>query len=140
MPAVFEKLGIRFEYPDSWEIDEEEARESGDTITVYSPEGAFWSLNLQAPGLDPDELALTAVEAMREEFEQLDAAPVTATVDGVELPGYDMNFYCLDLTNTACVRVVEREHATFLVLYQAEDREFEKISAVFDAITASLMR
>ena len=140
MPAVFDKLGVRFEYPDSWEIDEEEARSSGDTITVYSPGGAFWSLNLQPPGLDTDELALTAVDAMREEFEQLDAERVTETIDGVELSGYNLNFYCLDLTNTARVRVVEREHATYLVLCQAEDREFKDISAVFDAITVSLMR
>lgn len=141
MPAVFEKLGVRFEYPDSWKIDEEEARESGDTITVYSPGGAFWTLNIVSePGVDHEELTAASVEAMRDEYDELDASPVTEMLDGVELTGYDMNFYCLDLTNTARVRAVERQQTTYVILCQAEDREFDVVSPVFDAMTASLLR
>ncbi len=140
MPAVFEKLGVRFEYPDSWQVDEDEVRESGDTITVYSPGGGFWSLNIQQPEVDPDALASAAVEAMQAEYDNLDSEPVTDSTAGVELSGYDMNFYCLDLTNTARVRVASRPQATYVIVCQAEDREFEAISQVFDAITASLLR
>lgn len=140
MPAVFEKLGVRFEYPDSWEIDEEEARESGDTITVYSPGGAFWSLNIQPPMASVTELTASAIEAMKAEYDELDANPVTKTVDGTELDGYEMNFYCLDLTNTARILTVQQTHATYVIMCQAEDRELDVTSAVFDAITASLLR
>ena len=41
---------------------------------------------------------------MREQYDELDAEAVTEKVAGKELIGYDMNFYCLDLTNTAQVR------------------------------------
>ncbi|REJ66931.1 MAG: hypothetical protein DWQ31_12925 [Planctomycetota bacterium] len=140
MPAVFEQLGIRFEYPESWQLDEEEARAGGDTITVYSPGGAFWSLNIQPPLSPPDELAGAAVEAMRSEYEDLEVVPARDSVEGVELTGYDMNFYCLDLTNSASVRACEHGDATYVILWQAEDREFDQISPVFAAITASLMR
>jgi hypothetical protein len=53
--------------------------------------------------------------------------------------GFDLNFYYLDLTNTACVRCLRTERATYAVFSQAEDREFAEIQRVFLAITTSLL-
>ena len=55
------------------------------------------------------------------------------------LAGWDLNFYCLDLTNTAQVRAVETPAATYLLLAQAEDREWDRVAPVFAAMTASFM-
>jgi hypothetical protein len=50
-----------------------------------------------------------------------------------------MNFYCLDLTNTAQVRTLETPDAIYLIICQAEDREWERVSPVFAAITTSFV-
>ncbi len=58
---------------------------------------------------------------------------------GRSLVGYDLNFFFLDLTNTARIRCVGTERATYTVFCQAEDREFERIEPVFRAMTTSLL-
>ena len=39
MPAVYDKLGIRFNYPENWRLDESEALEGAATVTVYTTLG-----------------------------------------------------------------------------------------------------
>jgi hypothetical protein len=140
MPAVYEKMGIRFLYPDNWTLDEQDAL-SGDnaSVTVYSPEGAFWSIVLHPRSTDPRELTKAALDVMKKEYEDCEAEPVTETVAGQEMSGFDINFYCLDLTNTALIRGFRTPEFTFVILSQAEDREFSKVQLVFKAITASLL-
>ncbi len=50
---------------------------------------------------------------------------------GHELVGYDLAFYCLDLTNTAHVRSLRVAHTTYTIYCQAEDREYEQLKKVF---------
>ncbi len=138
--AVFDKLGIRFQYPDNWTLDETEALAGERSVTVYSPEGAFWSLTLHPP-LEPAEPLLQAVlKTMRKEYAELDAEEVSETIADVALTGYDLNFYCLDLTNTALVRVAHTPEITLLLMCQAEDREYQRVERVFQAMTTSLLR
>ncbi|MEX0711299.1 MAG: hypothetical protein WD278_03050 [Pirellulales bacterium] len=139
MTADYEKLGIHFRYPENWTLDESDALEGQDSVSVYSPAGAFWSVTLHPPATDPQMLVDAALKAMRQEYDELDAETVRETVAGRELLGCDMNFYCLDLTNTAVVRSFGTEHATYLVFCQADDREFEAVEPVFRAITLSLL-
>jgi hypothetical protein len=135
MPGIFDKLGIRFLYPENWTLDEAEALAGENAVTVYSPEGAFWSVMLHPLSVDPHELTLAALDAMKAEFTDFEAEPAHETVEGVELAGFDMNFYCLDLTNTALVRGCRLAESTCIILYQAEDRDFATIEPVFRAIT-----
>ena len=46
MPALYEQLGIRFEYPDNWVLDASEDQNSPASIAVASPSGAFWSVSI----------------------------------------------------------------------------------------------
>ncbi|HEY4311264.1 MAG TPA: hypothetical protein VGN12_17570 [Pirellulales bacterium] len=140
MAAIFNKLGIRFLYPENWTLDESEALEGNQVITVFSPGGSFWSVMIDPPGTSPEKLAATALKAMRQQYDDLDAEEVQETVAGTELFGYDMNFYCLDLTNTAQVRSYRTPEAAYVIFCQAEDREFAEIEEIFRAITVSLLR
>lgn len=139
MTATFDKLGIRFAYPDNWTLDESEALEGNRAVSVYSPEGAFWAVVAHEPHLSPEELAATALATMRGQYDDLDAEPVEEAILGRQLIGYDMNFYCLDLTNTAIVRGFRTADAVFVVFCQAEDREFAEVEPVFHALTRSLV-
>jgi len=139
MPAQYDKLGIHFQYPDNWTLDEIEARDNRNSVSVYSPGGAFWSLTIHPPDVSPQDLADDALAAMRQEYDELDAEPVAETIAGRELVGWDMNFYCLDLTNTAVVRGFSTPEAAYLIFCQADDREFDEIQRIFAAITFSLL-
>ena len=140
MPALFNKLGINFHYPENWTLDEQEALEGEPTVTVNSPGGAFWSVAIHPIADDPGRLTKTAVDALKQVYSDLDAEEASDQVAGLQISGYDVNFYCLDLTNTAIVRGFRGEHATYVILSQAEDREFAEIEPVFRAMTASLVR
>jgi hypothetical protein len=139
MAAVFDKLGIRFLYPENWTVETDDTAPGRQTISVYSPGGAFWTVMLHSQDKDPVELARTALVAMQDEYDELDSEFAREEIEGVELIGFDLNFYCLDLTNTAWIRAGSSESSVLLMICQAEDREFEEISPIFQAMTASLL-
>lgn len=139
MPLEYAKLGIRFQFPENWTLDESDALKGDETVSVFSPGGAFWSIIKHPRSASPGELVEAAVQAMRQEYDELDVEEATEMVAGRELVGCDMNFYCLDLTNTALLRVVQTTEATYLILCQADDREFAAVEPVFRAMTRSLL-
>lgn len=139
MPRIFDKLGVRFLYPDNWTIDESEVLEGNNTVSLYSPEGSFWSIIMHPAGYEPRDLVEAAEEAMSQEYEQLDIEPYHDVVADCEVVGSDLNFCCLDLTNTAQIRSFGSAAGTYLVLCQAEDRDFVEVGPIFDAITRSVL-
>jgi len=139
MPAKFDKMGISFQYPENWTLDEEDALQGRDSVTVYTPGGGFWSVAVHPSTTDPDQLAQAAVDAMRQEYDSLEVEGAHEAVEGYELKGYDLNFYCLDLINTARVRCVRAGGGVYSVFCQAEDREFDQLALVFQAMTTSLL-
>lgn len=140
MSALYDQHGVRFAYPENWTVDDPPDDEADLQVTVSSPETAFWSLSVY-PGLrDTRELLEEVLQAMQAEYPALEHDPANEVVDGAAVVGYDLSFYCLDLTNSAWVRVFHRDGATCLVLCQAEDREFAAAEPVFRAMTATLLR
>ena len=139
MPARFDKLGISFLYPDNWTLDDSDAVLGRKAVTVYSPGGAFWSVAIHSGSSDPAKLAAAAVEALKKEYAWLEAEETQETIAGYELLGYDLAFYYLDLTNTALIRSLQVARAAYTIYCQAEDREFEQVKMVFQAMTTSLL-
>jgi len=139
MPAQYDNLGICFQYPDNWTLDEEDALAGRNSVTVYSPGSAFWSVAIHPHSADPQKLARAAVKAMKQEYRELETEQTTETLAGRELSGYDLNFYYLDLTNTAQVRTLRTDRTVYTIFCQAEDREFDRLREVFQAITTSLL-
>ena len=84
-------------------------------------------------------MAQAALDAMRKEYEGLEAEPVNETVAGHKLMGFDLNFFYLDLTNTAGIRCLHIGGTTYTVFFQAEDREYCEIGQVFAAMTLSFL-
>ena len=137
MPHTFSKFGISFLYPDNWALDESDVEGGAESATVYSPGGAFWSVSVHPASAAPEDLSKAAVEAMRAEYPELEQESTYEFVDGHRLYGFDLNFYYLDLTNSAFVRSFRTPVATYVVFYQAEDREYREFEQVFAAITKS---
>ena len=133
----FQRFGLAFDYPDNWSVDTGDADDRYAAVTVYSPEGGFWSVSGHASGGDPAELTAAVLAEMRLHYRDLDSEPAGEEVAGHSLVGLDINFYCLDLTNTAQVRTLETDDGIYLLICQAEDREWDRLADVFAAMTAS---
>lgn len=138
MPAVYNNQGVRFQYPENWSLDESEAGEQ--SVTVYSPGGAFWSLVCRSPTEDPHELAVEALQALKKEYAETESEPASDWIGEREISGFDVSFYYLDMTNTAIIRGFRTATASCLLLCQAEDREFREIEPVFQAMLTSLLQ
>ena len=140
MPAVYEYHGLRFLYPEGWTLEEgEDSAIEGLSVAVSSPAGAFWSVTRHASRVDPQALAARALAALKEEYPEADAEPARQELAGHTVGGYDLQFFYLDLVCSAAIRVVRTPAASYVILAQAEDREYEQLARVFDAITASLL-
>ena len=139
MPAQFNSLGISFQYPDNWTLDDSDALLGRKSVTVYSPGGAFWSVAIHSGAAEPAKLAAAVVDTMKKEYQGLEAQEIEESVVGHDLFGYDLAFYCLDLTNTAHVRSLRFAYTTYTIYCQAEDREYERVKKVFEAMTITLL-
>jgi hypothetical protein len=135
----FDRFGLSFDYPDNWSVDVTESGGRHAAVTVYAPGGAFWSLSGHEPGGTASELVAAVERQMRNEYRDLDAEAAADEVAGRHLSGVDMNFYCLDLTNTAQVRTIATPAAIYLLFCQAEDRDWDRLAPVFAAMTASFV-
>lgn len=141
MPKQYDNLGIAFQYPDNWELDEEQVdHDTGFlSVTIFSPGGGFWSVLRHPIATEPADAVKQAVDAIREEYDNLEIAPAEETVEGVTMSGFNLGFIYLDLINTVRVRGFRTGDATIVVFTQAEDREQKKNGPVFEAMTYSLV-
>jgi len=136
----FHRDEVQFDYPDNWTVEADSSPEAGLQVSVSAPDGAFWSLSRQPAGSDPVPLADATVTQLRADYPDLESEPATETVFGQRLTGADINFSCLDLTNTAAFRCLELPTACYVIFCQAEDRDWQQLHHVFKAMTASLVR
>ena len=140
MPVEYNKSGIRFHYPDNWELDDTVSSTDCEMVTVHSPGGGFWSVSRHTRFADTKELAKAAIEALRGEYAEIEVDDANETLAGYDLVGFDINFYYVDLTNSASVRALRADRSTFTIFYQAEDREFDKLLDVFRAMAIDFLQ
>jgi hypothetical protein len=139
MPATFNGLGIQFQYPDNWKLDDSDAMLGRKSVTVFSPGGAFWTVAAHSGTADPAKMAGAIVKTMLKVYEGLETEEVCETIAGHDLMGFDLSFFCLDLTNTAQIRGVHLANTTYTIFCQADDAEFKKVKMVFLAMSTSLI-
>ncbi len=143
MSAVYNKLGLRFMYPENWEVIDEDPHAEPRTVSVHNDSGAFWAITTYPPGIDPVEISTTALSALRDEYADMEAEhcreEIGAEKIAAEATGYDLQFYVGQLLAAARIRVFAHHDRLYLMLCQAEDREFEELSPVFRAMTISLL-
>ncbi len=135
--AEYCENGIRFLYPEDWEIDQGETDDCR-TITVSSSETSFWCLSLFQPGTPSGDVLRAAAAAFEEEYDDVDVSVATGQLFGTAAEGLDVEFVCLELVNTATLRALESDDFTALVLYQGTDHELEATRALLEGITSSL--
>jgi hypothetical protein len=137
MAAQFDDGGIRFRYPENWRLEREES-EAGWTVSLQSPGTAFMMVCLREDLPTPDQLADAALDALREDYPELEADDCVDNLAGQPAIGHDIRFISLDLTNTCWTRSFYASEGTVLVLCQANDLELEEHEPVLRAICKSL--
>jgi hypothetical protein len=137
MDETYEGHGIRFRYPAYWELVEQEEGEST-SITVASPETSFWSISLFRDSPSAQDVVASAIEAFREEYEEVDVYPSEERIGDRPGAANDVDFVCFELINSAFLRAFQTERFTVLVLYQGFDGELVETRPLLEAISASL--
>jgi len=135
---VYEDHGVRFEYPSDWELDVTDDGEVT-TVDVQHPSGiAFLLVRIDESCPDPALVADSALEAMREEYPDLDAVPVMEALDEHRATGYDVEFFSLDISNAASIRCFHTPRRTVLVFGQWSDIGEENLPELVDGMLRSL--
>jgi hypothetical protein len=118
---TYEDEGLRFEYPPDWVLEETEEG-AVRTVAVQAPDGLGFAV-IQTDGSrpDPEEIADAALQAMRDDYPELDARPVLETINDHAATGHDLDFFALDMANSASIRCFRTPRRTVLVLGQWSD-------------------
>jgi predicted RNase H-like HicB family nuclease len=132
----FQRDGIRFQYPDNWRLTREDA-DTGWTVSVQSPDTAFFLVTLDEAMPDVEEVAQTVLEALKADYPELDAEDAVESIAAQPALGLDIRFFSLDLTNTCCTRALYAQAGTLLLMWQANDLEWENVEPIFRAVLAS---
>ena len=135
MTAVYEKPGVRFLYPENWELDNRDEESWPWSVSVHSPDGA------ESLPVDLDKMTDETLDAVREEFSEsfFEHDPASEEINGQTAHGYDINFFYLDFLIQSKLRSFPLGPSGCVVLYQAEQRDFDRLERVFQAITARLI-
>jgi hypothetical protein len=138
MTAIYDKLGVRIFYAEGWKITEDEIDSEPRTLSFESPNGGTWQLMLYSDPQDLDELADEALSAMCEEYEAPEVSRFETEFDDVKACGHEIYFYHLDLLIHCRIIAAPFESKTALLLLQAEDRDFNELEPVFQAMATTL--
>ncbi len=128
--------GIRFQYPEDWSLERED-NDTGWTVSVQSPGTAFLMVCLREDTPSTEEVADATLEALREDYPELEADDCIDSIAGQPAIGHVVRFFSLDLTNTCWTRSFYSSYGTVLVLWQVNDLELEEMGPVLRAICAS---
>jgi hypothetical protein len=118
---VYEDHGVHFEYPAGWELS---VTDDGPvtTIEVQAPGGlAFALVRTDETCPDPAAVADEVLEAMRQEYPELDAVPAMEMLHDQQAIGHDVEFFTLDFANAATIRCFQTPYRTVMIFGQWSD-------------------
>jgi hypothetical protein len=133
----FDRDGVHFRYPDNWRVEAEEG-EGGWTITLTSPQTAFAILSLRPDARDPADLADQTLDALKAEYQELDAENAVETLAGEVAIGHDIDFMTLDTAISCRTRCLDTPAGPLLVMCQTSEYDKAQNDPVLRAILASI--
>ncbi len=140
MPANYQGLDLECIYPENWRFTEDSGDDGPIGFTIESPDAAFFSLIRYPWNCSPREVLEQAIPAMNEDYDQFESNPIELDLGIADSRGAEVNFYCLDLLVTSQLKAFTIRPYTYLIQMQAEDRTFERMEPVFQAMLVSVLR
>ncbi len=139
MPKRYSQLGLKFAYPNDWDLGEEETDGWPRSVAFQFPGGGYWSVYLYPATTDPQKLMDEVLESLRAEFDNIEAEEVSEIIGDAFVDGYDVSFFCLDFLINAQVRVLEAPSGTLIWMCQAESSDFEDRRDSFRQVSKSML-
>ena len=140
MPKTYSGLGLQCLYPDNWTLHEDAGDGESAGFLLESAEAAFFSVTQYPWTCSPREVVERAGEAVREEYPDCEIEPVESGLSIGDSRAVEIRFFLLDLLVVSKLRAFSLNRQTFLVQQQAEDRSYEQLEAVFDAMLHSIVQ
>ncbi|MEM9942199.1 MAG: hypothetical protein AAF939_11595 [Planctomycetota bacterium] len=141
MTATYDRLGIKFLYPENWKLIDEIDTDLPHVISLETPDGSTtWSVHVYPTDSDGDEIFKETLTTLMDTYEDCEVSKLKNEVGGHVAEGVDVLFYCLDFLIRAQIKLIQTEPYLIIVWQQAEDRDFDKQQMVFEAITISLLQ
>ncbi|MFT5324612.1 MAG: hypothetical protein ACI8P0_002476 [Planctomycetaceae bacterium] len=136
--AVYEEHGVRFEYPDNWELSHEH-HDADFSVTIESEGTAFWMLSVLQGRPVAEDVIEAALESFRAEYDPVDVYESEDSICMLPTVARNVDFYELEMVNRASLRACETDSTTIFVLLQMSDTERAEAEPLLKAITDSLM-
>ncbi len=140
MGGHYRKHGLSILYPENWQVADSGEWEFPFELSFESPDGAMISMTFCDRELDQESVLKTYLDSLQEQYEDIELVPAESTLAEREGSGINALFYCLDFLVTAQVRIYAAKEFWVAIMYQAENRTFDRHQLVFDAIATSLLR
>ncbi len=134
----YEAHGVRFLYPDIWELSEEQDAGGDVTITVLSDGAWFCTLRILADRPAPPDVVSSCIAAFREEYDDLDEYPSAIRLAEMPAVSRELEFSCLELINSASLCSVRGSEFTLLCWWQGTDHELQEVRPILEQMTSSV--
>lgn len=129
--------GVSFSYPGQWTLEEQQ--DGNDVLlTVSVGNTCFWLLRILPECPPPPQVVDSCVRGFREEYEDVEVEKTEDKLAEMPAVARDLQFFCLELVNSAALRSVRTSTATLLVWWQGTDHELRDVQEQFRFITSSV--
>ncbi len=140
MTQIYRGMDFEMPYPETWRFTEEKQGEWVDSVTFESPDSAFIYIQRFGPGIATDEILQNAIDGMKREYDEIEQEDLDFDLGGDECFGCDLTFYLLDLLVVSRLLALQFGRSTFLIQFQAEDRDFDRLRDVVHAMLAKALQ
>ena len=140
MPTRYDNLGVRFQYPENWELISERGGFYPHEVSLASPGTAMWTLNIYDAITAPEDVLDEVLSVLQGEFGEIESDRVDGEIEGVPIQRDEIDFFLREKIVHCESTVLQLGGRTLLILCQAEDREFAELAPVFHAMAASMIR
>ena len=138
MSQLYRNDSIKFRYPEGWELEEHEI-EGGQTVSLQSPGSMFMLVSVYETDPSCQMIADQALDALRDEYPELESTPVSDIITQSPVVGYDVGFVALDFTNTCWIRAFMSQEQTILIFAQTNDMDLQDGHVAFIELHDSLI-
>lgn len=140
MPAEYCQHGIRFLYPENWQLTEADDEDGNPGLSLESPDGGLLLLQFYPTTVASARLLKEMERGLRQQYEDLEGNDCERMLASQVATGREALFYCLDFLVQARCLVFDTPNHRVAAVYQAETRLFGRLEMVFDAILTGLVQ
>ncbi len=142
MPRQFKNDEIELLFPENWLLTPNYQETEGVDFQVLleHPDGAFWLLSACRSEADSQRFVAEFQREIEGQYESVEWTANNEPLWQQPMRGFDGMFFSLDLLIAAEIRAFTWRNRAFVVVAQAENREFDQLRPVFQAITVSLLK